>query len=160
MPGRSTTNAWPFPSNTREVPFDEKWPFVGKKEKHCDPADPDDAKRGDNWDHVAPDPEHRLVVSVVSGKRTVANVEALVRDFKERTEDRPMHLITSKDWYIHDAVTYFTRYTCNFCWPVRTLRQRGPDGQWLRHTPAMAAGLTDHVWSPWEWLTSPAVQRE
>jgi LacI family transcriptional regulator len=37
-------------------------------------GDPDDAKHGDNWDHVALDPEHRLVVSVVPGKRTVENV--------------------------------------------------------------------------------------
>ena len=26
--------------------------------------------------------------------------------------------------------------------------------------PAMAAGLTDHVWSIREWLTYPVVQRE
>jgi hypothetical protein len=24
----------------------------------------------------------------------------------------------------------------------------------------MAAGLTDHVWPLWEWLTFPTVQRE
>lgn len=242
---------------------------MGKKEKHCDPDNLDDAKRGDNWDHVALDPEHRLVVSVVPGKRTAENVEALVRDFKERTEGRPMNLITSdeykpyhqailkaygektvveptgkpgrpkaphykpspdlryatvhktrengrvveigfrivfgavaavtaalklstaskhintafverqngtdrnrngrkvrktycfsKDWDIHDAVTYFTMYTYNFCWPVRTLRQQDSDGRWMPQTPAMAAGLTDHVWSLWEWLTFPALQRE
>ncbi len=224
MPGKSTTNSWLFPPNTREVQLDEKWSFVGKKEKHCDPADPDDAEQGDNWDHVALDAEHRLVVSVVPGKRTVENVEALVQDFKERTEGRPMNLITSdeykpyrqvilkaygeeivpqrtgkpgrpkaayyepspdlkyatvkktrdkgrvvktrktycfsKDWDMHVAVTYFTMYTYNFCWPVRTLRRQGPDGQWLPQTPAMAAGLTDHVWSLWKGLTFPAVQRE
>ena len=64
----------------------------------------------------------------------------------------------SKDWDTHNAVTYFTLYTYNFCWPVRTLRQCSLDGQWLPRTPAMAAGLTDHVWSLWEWLTLPAVQ--
>ena len=242
---------------------------MGKKKKHCDPVNPDDAKQGDNWDHVALDPEHRLVVSVVPGKRTAGNVGALVEDFKERTGGRPMSLITSdeykpyrqailkaygekvvpkrtgkpgrpkaphykpspdlryatvhktrekgrvveigfrvvfgtvaavtaalklstaskhintafverqngtdrnrngrkvrktycfsKDWDIHEAVTYFTMYTYNFCWPVRTLRQRGPNGQWLPRTPAMAAGLTDHVWPLWEWLTFPTVQRE
>jgi IS1 family transposase len=260
-------NWWLFPPKTREVQFDEKWSFVGKKEKHCDPAAPADAKQGDNWDHVALDPEHRLVVSVVPGKRTVANVEALVQDFQKRTAGRPMNLITtdeykpyrrailkaygkrvvpkrtrkpgrpkgayykpssqlkyatvhktrrkgrvvkldfrvvfgtvaaiaaalklskvskhintafverqngtdrgrnsrktrktycfSKDWDMHEAVTYFTMYTYNFCWPVRTLRQQGPDGQWLPQTPAMAAGLSDHVWPLWEWLTFPAVQ--
>jgi hypothetical protein len=178
------------------------------------------------------------VVSVVPGKRTVQNVEALIQDFKERTEGRTMNLITSdeskpspemkyatvhktrengrvvkidfrvvfgtvaavlaalklskvsnkintafverqngtdrnrngrkvrktycfsKDWDIHDAVTCFTMYTYNFCWPVRTLRQQDTDGRWLQRTPAMAAGLTDHVWSLWEWLTFPARQRE
>ena len=59
------TNSWTFPPNTREVQFDEKWSFVGKKEKHCDPADPADAKQGDN---------------------------------KERTEGRPMNLITSDEY--------------------------------------------------------------
>ncbi len=51
-------------------------------------------------------------------------------------------------------------YSYNFCWPVRTLRQRGPDGSWQPRTPAMAAGLTDHVWPLDEWITMPAVQRE
>jgi len=41
---------------------------------------------------------------------------------------------------------------------VRTLRQRNPDGEWLPRTPAMAASLTDHVWTLREWLTLPAVQ--
>ncbi len=98
MPKRSTTNSWPFPPQTREVQLDEKWSFVGKKEKHCDPADPDDAKQGDNWDHVALDPEHRLVVSVAPGKRTAEKVEALVEDLKQRTGGRPMNLITSDEY--------------------------------------------------------------
>jgi IS1 family transposase len=242
---------------------------VGKKEKHCHPDAAEDARQGDNWDHVALDPEHRLVISVVPGKRTAEKVEALVDDFKKRTGGRAMNLITSdeyqpyrgallkaygeqvvpprtgkpgrprapyhlpspdlkyatvhktrkkgrvvkidfrvvfgtvaavmtalqlsrvsnkintafverqngtdrnrnarkvrktycfsKDWDVHDAVTYFTMYTYNFCWPVRTLRQRDSHGRWRHRTPAMAAGLTDHVWSLWEWLTFPAVQRE
>ena len=62
--------------------FDEKWSFVGKKEKHCDRDDLDDVKQGDNWDHVALDPEHRLVVSVVPGKRTAAMAEAVVQTSK------------------------------------------------------------------------------
>jgi len=31
---------------TREVPFDEKWAFVGKKQKHCDPSDRRIANKG------------------------------------------------------------------------------------------------------------------
>ena len=242
---------------------------MGKKEKHCDPDNPDDAQQGDNWDHVAFDPEHRLVVSVVPGKRTSENVRLLMNDFKKRTEGRLMNLITtdeypvyeteileaygenivpersgkpgrprqpykapptglnyaavhktrvkgrvtkidyrvifgtvatvmaalalstvskaintafverhngtdrnrngrkvrktycfSKDWQVHEAVPYFTMYSYNFCWPVRTLRVKGTDGAWEQRTPAMTAGLTDPVWSLAEWLSYPAVQRE
>ena len=242
---------------------------MGKKQKHCDPGNPADAHRGDNWDHVAFDPEHRLVVSVVPGKRSAANVEAVVQDFHCRTGGQPMNLITtdeyapytpailktygqqivpprtgrpgrpagprwvappslhyatvhktrekgrvvnvetrvifgtaetvqaalnasavsrrvntafverhngtdrnrngrkirktygfSKDWDVHEAVTYYTMFSYNFCWPVRTLRVKTEDDTWRRRTPAMAAGLADHVWSLSEWLTLPAVHQK
>jgi hypothetical protein len=64
----------------------------------------------------------------------------------------------SKDWDIHNAMTYFTMYSYNFCWPVRTLRTQDQDGHWRARTPAMAADLTDHIWSLHEWLTYPAFQ--
>lgn len=258
---------WLFPPNTTEVQFDEKWAFVGKKEKNCDPEKSEDIRQGDNWDHVGYDPVNRLVVSVVPGKRTAENVGKLVQDFKKRTGDRIMDLITSdeyrpykkailkaygkktmpphtgkrgrpkgsrrvppkslkyatvhktrrkgrvvkidlrvvfgekeqvnaaiqaspvsnmintafierqngtdrnrnarktrksycfsKDWDVHEAVTYFTMYSYNFCWPVRTLSVRNTDGRWQPRTPAMAAGLTDHVWPLEEWLKLPSVQ--
>jgi IS1 family transposase len=216
---------------------------------------------------VAFDPEHRLVVSVVVGRRTTEHTQILVEDFHRRTEGRIMNLMTSdenpayaaailevygeevqpertgrpgrprvpyqavpeglqyatvhkirednrvvavqtrvvygseagvaaaleqsavservntayverhngtdrnrnarkarksycfsKDWEVPEAVTSFTRYSYNFCWPVRTLRERGAAGKWQPRTPAMAAGLADHVWSLREWLTLPAMQ--
>ena len=66
----------------------------------------------------------------------------------------------SKGRSVHQAVTYFTMYSYNFCWPVRTLRIKGEAGTWQHRTPAMAAGLADHVWSLSEWLTLPAVHRK
>lgn len=242
---------------------------MGKKEKRCRSDVPEDRRCGDNWDHVAFDPEHKLVVSVVPGKRTRANVRGLVEDFHRRTRGRVMRLITSdeykpyreavletygetyprrrrgtrgrhpkpgrrapqgllyavvrkhrrkgrvvrvttnlvygtqsaldralatspvsrspniafverynatdrqqngrkarksyrfsKDRDIHNAATFFTMYNYNFCWPVRTLRRRRPDGSWgPPRTPAMAAGLADHAWTLTEWLTYPAVNR-
>jgi hypothetical protein len=64
----------------------------------------------------------------------------------------------SKDWAVHEAVSYFTLYSYNFCWPVRTLREQGAAGTWQQRTPAMAAGLTDHRWTLAEWLCFPGVQ--
>jgi len=251
------------------VQFDEKWSFVGKKEKHCDRDNPDDDEQGDCWDYVALDAEHRLVVSLVTGRHSGEHVQLLVEDFHGRTAGRLMNLMTSdenpayaeailetygeefqprrrgkrgrkpgprkrppkglkyatvhktrknnrvvavdrrviygtvtaivaalagslvsaavntvfverqngtdrnrnarkvrktycfsKDWEVHEAVTRFTLYSYNFCWPVRTLRQRGPDGRWQPRTPAMVAELTDHVWSLAEWLTFPGAQRK
>jgi len=66
----------------------------------------------------------------------------------------------SKDWSVHQAITYFTMYSYNFCWAIRTLRVKAGDDTWRRRTPAMAAGLADHVWTLSEWLTLPAVHRK
>ena len=264
--------------------MDEKWGFVGKKQKHCGGdggGDPDgdgrgdggDARKGDNWDHVAFDPEHRLVLSAVPGKRTAERVGELVADVKKRLgggggeHGRVPRLVTtdeyapykqavldawgvdvtpprtgkpgrpkkprrephpdlcyatvhktrekgrvvavttalvfgtaamlaaalaasacsthvntsfverhngtdrnrnarkvrktycfSKDWDTHEAVGYFTMYGYNFCWPVRTLAAKREDGTKAPRTPAMAAGLADHVWTLAEWLAFPAIR--
>jgi hypothetical protein len=61
----------------------------------------------------------------------------------------------SRSKRMHDAATWFVSYCYNFCWAVRTLRVK-EGGAWRARTPAMAAGLTDHVWSLREWLTYPA----
>lgn len=247
--------------------MDEKWSFVSKKQEHCDPNNPADAQRGDWWDHTAYDPEHKLVLCVVPGARTVEQTEAVVESVKERTEGRPLRLMTSdalpayqdailhvygtevtttptgrdtkrmvpekvplpeltyatvekkrrlgrvveilvhlifgtmaalvqalrrskvsrrvnvsfleryhatdrhrnarkvrksytfsKDWQVHESMTYFTIYVYNFCWPVRTLADRDEQGRPRQRSPAMAAGLTDHMWTMREWITYPSVR--
>ena len=259
-------NSWLFPPRTRAVQFDEKWAFVGTKEKNCDRNNPDDDEQGDCWDHSALDPEHRLIVSVIPGRRTAEHTELLVEDFARRTEGRVRNRMTSaenpadtnaiptvygeeyqprrrgrrpaprkrvprrlryatvhktrtknrvvgveqrvvygtltavtaalaqstvsdsvntvfverhngtdrkrtarkarkpycfsKDWEVHEAVSRFVLYNDNFCWPVRTRREQGSEGRWHPRTPAMAAGLTDHVWSMAEWLAFPGAQRK
>jgi IS1 family transposase len=64
----------------------------------------------------------------------------------------------SKDWRVHESMTYFTIYSYNFCWAVRTLNQRDERGRVRQRSPAMAAGLADHVWTMREWITMPSVQ--
>ena len=65
----------------------------------------------------------------------------------------------SKDWDMHNAITYFVGFSYNFCWPVRTLRIKNEAGGWVKRTPAMAAGLSDHIWSISEWISYPARPR-
>jgi len=266
-PNNSTTTSWLFPPKTKEVQFDEKWGFVRKKEKNCDNNNPADTRCGDNWDHVALDAEHKLVLDVVNGKRTVKNTKQLVENTACRLNYKPPRLITtdeyppykqailesfgikrtpkrtfirgrprkpsyhpskdlvyatvhktrvkgrvkridyrtvfgtgeqvekalkvskcsrkintsfierhngtdrnrcsrkvrksycfSKDWDVHRAATCLSMYSYNFCWAVRTLRR--PDGQKGKCTPAMAAGLTDHLWTMKEWLKMPVCKLE
>jgi IS1 family transposase len=244
------------------------WSFVAKKQKNCNPDDPADVHKGDWWDFVAYDAEHRLVVAVVPGSRSIENAEEIVREAHDRTAGREDVLLTSdelpayetaiehvygvpeepkpsgpgrpavmpgrqipakmsyatvhkerekgrvvaiftavvmgtwatvagslerstasrtintsflerhhltdrhhnarksrktyrfsKDWRMHEAMTYLTKYSYNFCWPVRTLREQTDEGRYRQRTPAMAAGLANHVWSLKEWLTFPAVQQ-
>jgi hypothetical protein len=64
----------------------------------------------------------------------------------------------SKDWQVHEAMTYPTMNSYNFCWSVRTLRVKDEEQQWRERSPAVAAGLTDHVWTWREWFRRPAAQ--
>jgi hypothetical protein len=75
--------------SVNEVQFDEKWAFVGKKQKHCDDSLPEDAEAGDQWDHTAVDVPSRFVVSVVVGKRDRERLKEVVGDFAERTGGAP-----------------------------------------------------------------------
>jgi len=63
----------------------------------------------------------------------------------------------SKDWRYHEAVTLLSLYSYNFCWPVRTLALKEDQGRRRERSPAIAAGLADHVWSMTEWISFPAV---
>ena len=74
-----------------------------KKQKNCDPTNPDDDHCGDYWDHVAFDPEHRLVVSVIPGERTSESAVALVADVKERLWGRTPDLITTDEYAAYEG---------------------------------------------------------
>jgi IS1 family transposase len=254
-----------FPPLTKEVQLDERWSFVGRKEKTIESSGGESTSEGDHWDHTAIDAESRLLVSLVAGKRTSENCDKLVEDVKKRTGDRTNIFFTSdehapyvkaiekaygkqvtpskkpgpgrnpgprlemppdlcyatvkktrekgrvvkvdrtlvfgslillsicllasmvsktintafvernngtergknarkrrktlcfsKDIEIHNAASYFVGYGYNFLWPVRTLALQSVDGRKIERTPAMAAGLTDHIWTLKEWCTYPA----
>src|SRR4051812_31416496 len=82
---------------TRALQMDEEWAFVAKKEANRDEDDPEDRYRGDCWDHVAFDPEHRLVVSVVPGERTAESVGELVGDVAQTQRGQNCLGISQRD---------------------------------------------------------------
>src|SRR5262249_3165526 len=94
-PRASTTNSWLFPPLTCEVQFDEKCNFVAKKQKNTDTDDPRDDDKGDDWDHTAVDPEHRLLLVVVPGERCAQNCKEVVQEVHDRTDGRGVMLLTS-----------------------------------------------------------------
>ena len=104
-PRRCTTNWSPFPPLTTEIQLDEKWGLVAKEEAHCDRSDPADDNKGDYWDHVAYDPEHRLVLAVVPGARDVEGTEALVGEARRRTGGRVMRPMTSAAYPAYESAS-------------------------------------------------------
>lgn len=69
----------------------------------------------------------------------------------------------SKDWQMHQAAIDFEDAVQNFVRPHSSLMvpQPGPGRRrWAYRTPAMAAGLTDHIWSILELVTYRRPSRE
>src|SRR5262249_14499073 len=74
------------------------------KQQHCDPLNPDDDHKGDWWDHVAYDPEHKLVLAVVPGARATESVEEVVEEVKDRLDEQPPDLMTSDEYPVYETV--------------------------------------------------------
>src|SRR6266446_1832376 len=85
MPVCCTSNSWLFPPNTHEVQCDEKWSFVARKQKRCDLENRGDHTKGDCWDYVAYDPQHKLVLEVIVGRRCNRHALELMAAVKRKT---------------------------------------------------------------------------
>jgi IS1 family transposase len=75
--------------------LDEKWSFVFKKRGRCCQKELEQEKVGDCWDHIAFDPEHRLVLGVVLGRRSQGHIHKLVQRTKEQLQGRVPRLIST-----------------------------------------------------------------
>jgi hypothetical protein len=76
---------------------------VYEKEGHAEAKAAGEEERGENWTHVTLDPEHRLVVEAMPGKRTAPadrpkRAEELVEAAARRTGRREDILLTSDDY--------------------------------------------------------------
>jgi hypothetical protein len=75
-----------------------------KKDKQCDPDDPDDAEQGSYWDHAIIDPETKLIISLVVGRRNADTVVAVFTDFYDRTDGALPELITTDGYAVYETV--------------------------------------------------------
>lgn len=239
--------------------FDEKWSYVGKKQAHLTRED-DPSEKGDYWDANGLDPQSKLLVSLVPGKRTAETIHQVVADAAERlapdaeqpaiftdgesayeeaildvfgrryrvprrsvcgrppapmvrvprdlvyaqiikhrqggrvkqVEIRPIFgkgklpaVVARLGWNkantsaierfnltdrmrnarkgrktigfsrrtcFHDAMSWISALRYNFHHAHRSLRRRTEEGRWQQRTPAMAAGVADHIYSSLELM--------
>ena len=68
-------------------------------------------------------------------------------------------LAFSKAFRYHRWMSWLSVGLYNFCWPHGSLQIR-ESTLVMPRSPAMAAGLTDHLWSIREWLLKPALGRQ
>jgi IS1 family transposase len=117
---------------------------------------------------IAPRVIFGTMAAVIAALRTSRVSRAINTAFVERQNGTDRHrnarkaretYRSSKRWEFHEAATYLSLYLDIFCWPVRTLAERDGRGDRRPRSPAMAAGLTDHVGPMAEWFSLPAVQR-
>jgi IS1 family transposase len=246
---------FPRPSSTKSGPSWEK------KEEHLSPQEQELGRLGDDWDHVALNPQTKFVVSLICGKRTFSNTRQLLADFKARTDGSLPKLFTSdelshykralletygtptprqrngnrgrfphplltppadlvyatvhkhrrkgrvirteprlifgtpaqlqaalasspvsskvntafverfngtarhrnsrqvrktyafsKDWELHEHQSWLSLFGYNYLWTPRTLSAKDPNGRRIGQSPAMAQGITAHVWTVREFI--------
>ena len=92
--------------------------------------------------------DRALAASSVSSKVNIA--------FVERYNGTDRHLNSrkgrkvyrfSKDPGVHEAMTHYAQTVYNFCRPNRSLRLPWGENHWQSRCPAMAQGVSDHLWS-------------
>jgi IS1 family transposase len=77
----------------KALQFDEKWSYSSKKQKNVTAADNPD-QTGDRWDVNCLDPQTKLLISLIPGKRTAETISAAVADAKNRlAADAPIPAI-------------------------------------------------------------------
>jgi len=98
-----------------------------------------------------------LAHSVVSTHVNTSFVERFNATIRQHNSRKARKVYTfSKDLEQHVAMSWFATAYYNFCRSHLGLRLQ-EDGRWRARTPAMAAGITDHVWSIREFMDYPLI---
>ncbi len=143
-----------------DVEADELWSFVGKKQKRVRPSD--DPNFGDCYVFVVIERHSKLVPNIAMGKRDQRTTNSFIEGVRHATSRTPFQVMERSNLSTRMSLRRFTRLTNGFskkwenhcaavvvwyCW-----YNFGPVHKSLRGTPAMEAGIADHVWSVRELL--------
>lgn len=99
---------------------------------------------------------HQEVLALL-GKSTayIERTHLTMRHFNSRLTRKT--LAFSKELEMHKAAAVWEDCYYNFCRPHKSLRLEvfdDPNRRWIKKTPAIAAGLTDHIWTVKELLNT------
>jgi IS1 family transposase len=102
---------------------------------------------------------HALARSLVSTHVNTSFVERFNSTVRQHNSRKARRVYTfSKALEQHVAMSWFAVSYYNFCRPHLGLRLR-EGGRWRVRTPAVAAGITDHVWSIREFMHDPLIHQ-
>ncbi len=74
--------------NCKFVQMDEIWSYVQKKQKQCTDEEKAYGKVGDQYVFVAMDSDSKLVISSLTGKRSLENAKTIIKDLQFRVSNR------------------------------------------------------------------------
>lgn len=74
--------------NCKFVQMDEIWSYVQKKQKQCTEEEKAYGKVGDQYVFVAMDSDSKLVISSLTGKRSLENAKSIIKDLQYRVTNR------------------------------------------------------------------------
>ena len=98
----------------KALQFDEKWSYTQKKQKQVKSSD-DPVQTGDHWDVNCIDPESKLLLTLIPGKRTSESIHQAVADAAARLAagyKKPAIFTDGEDAYRTAILDVFgTRYT-------------------------------------------------
>lgn len=98
---------------------------------------------------------HALARSAVSTHINTTFIERFNATVRQHNSRKARKVYTfSKAFSQHQAMSWLALAYYNFCRPHLGLRLQ-EDGRWRARTPAMAAGISDHVWSLREFMRYP-----
>ncbi len=103
--------------------------------------------------------EQALEHSTVSSHLNTTFVERFNGTVRQHNSRKARKVYTfSKEFEYHQAMSWFAAAYYNFCRPHLGLRNKINE-RWFHRAPAMAAGISEHIWSLLEFMCYPLIHR-